>query len=108
MPCKPQKARKLLAGGKAKVVSRTPFIIKLNYGSTGYKQPLTGGMDTGSKTVGCAVIGLGDYCFAPHLAYVALSRVRTTEGIHLVRPLKQADIKIDYSVNRFCKSNNLL
>ena len=49
-----------------------------------------------------------DYCFAPHLAYVALSRVRTIEGIRLLRPLKQADIKIDYSVNRFCKSNNLL
>lgn len=64
------------------------------------------------KSQGCdldrANIDLGDFCFAPHLAYVALSRVRTIEGIHLVRPLKQADIKIDYSVNRFCKSNNLL
>ena len=68
MPCKPQKARKLLAGGKAKVVSRTPFIIKLNYGSTGYKQPLTCGMDTGSKTVGCAVIGLGKVIYQSQVA----------------------------------------
>lgn len=59
MPCKPQKVRELLASGKAKVVNRVPFTIKLNYGSSGYKQHLTGGLDTGSKVVGCAVIGLG-------------------------------------------------
>ena len=68
MPCKPQKARKLLADGKAKVVKRVPFTIKLKYGSTGYKQPLTGGMDTGSKTVGCAVIGLGTVIYQSQIA----------------------------------------
>lgn len=68
MPCKPQKARKLLADGKARVVSRTPFIIKLNYGSTGYKQPLTGGMDTGSKTIGCAAICLGKIIYQSQIA----------------------------------------
>ena len=68
MPCKPQKARKLLAAGKAKVVTRVPFTIKLTFGSSGYKQPLTGGMDTGSKHVGCAVIGLGKIVYQSQIA----------------------------------------
>lgn len=59
MPCQPSKARQLLKDGKARVVKRTPFTIKLLHGSSGYKQPLIAGMDTGSKHVGCAVIGLG-------------------------------------------------
>lgn len=59
MPCKPRKARKLLEDGKAKVVRRTPFTIKLLYGSTGYKQTVVAGMDTGSKVIGCAAITNG-------------------------------------------------
>ena len=59
MPCKPQKARKLLESGKAKVVSRVPFTIKLLHGSSGHKQKITAGMDTGSETVGCAAIANG-------------------------------------------------
>ena len=56
MPCKSAKARRLLAAGKAKVVRRLPFTIKLFHGSSGYKQSVVGGMDTGSKNIGCAVI----------------------------------------------------
>ena len=56
MPCKPQKAKKLLKLGKAKVVRCRPFTIKLNYGSSGYKQELTAGMDTGSQVIGTAVV----------------------------------------------------
>lgn len=52
MPCKPRKARVLLQSGKAKVVRRTPFTIQLIYGSSGYKQPITLGVDAGSKTIG--------------------------------------------------------
>jgi hypothetical protein len=59
MPCKPAKARKLLDAGKAKVISRAPFTIKLLYGSTGYVQPIMAGMDTGSKTIGCAATANG-------------------------------------------------
>ena len=50
MPCKPAKARKLLNAGKAKVVKRNPFTIKLLHGCSGYVQPITAGMDTGSKS----------------------------------------------------------
>lgn len=52
MPCSPRKARLLLKEGKARVVKRTPFAIKLLYGSAGYKQPVTLGVDAGSKHVG--------------------------------------------------------
>ena len=52
MPCKPQKARKLLKANKARVVKYEPFTIKLKYGSTGYKQPVTLGVDTGSVHIG--------------------------------------------------------
>ena len=52
MPCSPRKARVLLKNKKACVVKRTPFTIKLLYGSTGYKQPITLGVDAGSKHVG--------------------------------------------------------
>ena len=52
MPCKPQKARKLLKEGKATVVKYEPFTIKLKYGSSGYKQPVTLGVDTGSVHIG--------------------------------------------------------
>lgn len=52
MPCSPRKARVLLKNKKACVVKRTPFTIKLLYGSAGYKQPITLGVDTGSKYVG--------------------------------------------------------
>ncbi len=54
MPCKPQKARKLLKADKAKVVKYEPFTIKLKYGSSGYKQPITLGVDTGSIHIGAS------------------------------------------------------
>lgn len=52
MPCSPGKARLLLKEKKARVVRRTPITIKLLYGSAGYKQPITLGVDAGSKHVG--------------------------------------------------------
>lgn len=52
MPCQPRKARLLLKQGKAKTVKRTPFTIQLLYGSSGYTQPVSLGVDAGTKTVG--------------------------------------------------------
>ena len=54
MPCKPQKARKLLKSGKAEIYKYTPFTIKLKYGSTGYKQLTTLGIDAGSVHIGAS------------------------------------------------------
>lgn len=50
------KVRVLLKQNKAKVVSKCPFTIKLLYESTNFTQPLTLGIDTGSKYVGGAII----------------------------------------------------
>lgn len=52
MPCSNRKARLLLKQNKAIVVRRTPFTIKLKYGSSGYKQTINLGVDAGSKTIG--------------------------------------------------------
>lgn len=49
------KAKRLLKDGKAKVVKRCPFTIKLTYETTNYVQNLTLGVDTGSGTIGAAV-----------------------------------------------------
>ena len=50
------KVRVLLKQKRAEVVSKCPFTIKLLYESTCFTQPLTLGVDTGSKYVGSAVI----------------------------------------------------
>ena len=49
------KVKHLLKSGKAKVVKRCPFTIKLLYSSTNYTQNQTIGVDTGSGTIGTAV-----------------------------------------------------
>lgn len=54
MPCKPQKARKLLREGKATVVKHEPFTLQLKYGSAGYKQLVTLGIDAGSVHIGAS------------------------------------------------------
>ena len=49
------KVKYLLKTGKAKVVRKCPFTIKLLYDSTNHTQNLTLGVDTGSGTLGTAV-----------------------------------------------------
>jgi hypothetical protein len=56
MPCSPRKARVLLKEGKATVIGREPFTIQLKYGSTGYKQKIVVGVDTGHSEVGVSVL----------------------------------------------------
>lgn len=52
MPCTPRTARRLLEAGRAKVHSLTPFTVKLIHGSSGYTQPVTLGVDAGSRHIG--------------------------------------------------------
>jgi hypothetical protein len=68
MPCSPAKARLLLKEGKAKVVRRDPFTIKLLFGSSGYRQEVIAGMDTGSKTVGAAAVANGKVLYQAEIA----------------------------------------
>ena len=56
MPTNSAKARLMLKQGKAKVVKRTPFTIRLIYGSSGYVQSITLGVDSGYKFIGLSAI----------------------------------------------------
>ncbi len=56
MPTTPRKARIFLQSGKAKIVGRDPFTIQLIYGSSGYKQPISLGIDAGYKNIGFSAI----------------------------------------------------
>jgi len=59
MPCSDAKAHHLMDSGKAKCVRRTVFTIKLLWDCEENVQEVVGGMDTGSKKIGCAAIGNG-------------------------------------------------
>src|SRR2546423_13309551 len=52
MPCHPRTARLLLKEGKAKVVKMVPFTLQLLYGSSGYKQAVSLGVDAGTHHIG--------------------------------------------------------
>jgi len=61
MPCNPARARHLLEDGKAKVVKREPFTIKMLGYCGEAKQVIVAGMDVGSKVIGvCAVMKNGE------------------------------------------------
>jgi len=52
MPCHPRKARLLLKEGRASVVRMVPFTIQLRYGSSGYTQEVSLGVDAGTQHIG--------------------------------------------------------
>jgi hypothetical protein len=52
----PAKARKLLKAGKARAVQTAPFTIQLIYGSSGYTQPITLGVDSGYENIGLSAV----------------------------------------------------
>lgn len=68
MPCSPAIARLLLKDHKAKVVHRTPFTLQLLQASSEYCQPVVAGMDTGSKTSGCAAVANGQVLYQSEVA----------------------------------------
>lgn len=55
MPTTPQKARKLLKQGKAKIINYKPFAIQLLYASGEAKQSIDIGIDLGAKHIGVAI-----------------------------------------------------
>jgi N6-L-threonylcarbamoyladenine synthase len=68
MPCLPAKARRLLKESKAKVVKRTPFTIQLLYGSSGYVQPVTLGVDSGYSKIGLSAVTGKEEVFSAEVA----------------------------------------
>lgn len=55
------------------------------------------------QTYDSAVIELGGSAFAAGQTYVALSRVRSLDGLYLTSPITMRDIMIDPDVSRFMK-----
>lgn len=58
------KVRHLLEQGKATVVRRTPFTIRLTYETENRTQPVTLGVDAGSKTIGLSAVAETKELFA--------------------------------------------
>jgi hypothetical protein len=79
MPCSSRKARILLKNGKAKVVSHAPFTIKLVYGSSGYKQPVTLGIDSGYTYIGFSAMTETKELFGGELTLLGGISERLTE-----------------------------
>ena len=84
MPCSPCKARKLLKANKAKVVRRTPFQIQLTYATGETMQPVTLGIDSGSKTIGLSATTEKSELYASEAGHRRTSRY--AQGISVRTP----------------------
>lgn len=56
------------------------------------------------KTFDQVVVDLGRGAFATGQTYVALSRCSSFAGLHLAKPLKKSDVRLDYAVVKFLTS----
>ena len=61
------KVKHLLKEGKAKVVCRCPFTIQLTYECGNYTQPITLGVDSGSKHIGLSATTVTDELYAAEI-----------------------------------------
>ncbi len=57
------------------------------------------------KTYDTAIVDLGSRVFSPGQTYVALSRIRSLEGLYLTRPLVPRDIRVDSNVVKFMSTH---
>ncbi|MBR5914562.1 MAG: RRXRR domain-containing protein [Selenomonadaceae bacterium] len=86
MPCKPQKARRLLKSVQAKVIRREPFTIQFLYGASGYRQSVTLGVDAGAKHIGLSASTKKKELYASEVVL----RTDITELISTRRELRSA------------------
>jgi len=62
------KVKRMLREGRAVVVQRTPFTVQLTYDSKEYTQPITLGVDAGSKTIGLSATTGDEELYAAEVA----------------------------------------
>ena len=71
MPCRPQRARRLLKNGRASVYRRYPFTIIIHDLEGGDTQPVQVKIDPGSKQTGIAVVAAGEVVWGAELEHRA-------------------------------------
>jgi hypothetical protein len=86
MPCQPRKARHLLKAGKAKVVKMIPFTIQLLFGSSGYKQEVTLGVDAGTRYLGVSATTEKKVLLDAH--------VKTIKLVHKLLPVSKTTLEV--------------
>lgn len=59
------------------------------------------------QTFSNVIIDFESHVFAEGQVYVALSRAVSFDGVHLVKPLKRADIKVNPTVNKYFYNQNM-
>lgn len=79
MPTTPHKSRVLLETKKAKIVGRDPFTIQLIYGSAGYVQPASLGIDAGYLTIGFSAVSEKEELIGGELSLLTSVSERLTE-----------------------------
>jgi len=67
MPCSPSKGKKLLKNGKAEIVERLPFTIKLTIATGETKQAITLGVDGGYLHIGLSALTEKKELFSLHV-----------------------------------------
>jgi len=103
MPCQPRKARLLLQKSKAKVVRMVPFTIQLLYGSSGYKQEVSLGIDAGTQHIGVSATTEQQVLFEAEVQ----PRSNIQEGLATRRQFRRArrNRKTRYRKARFLNRN---